>query len=180
MPSPSDRLLGKAPVDKYRLVFIGFTILGITTLLPWNFFITATDYWMYKFRNVTSMYDAEAPHTSERTPLQTFFESYLAIAANVPMLFSMVLNSLYGQRFTQKSRLYVSLTVMLVIFALTTAFVKINTDHMQLIFFSVTMFMVVIISLFSAIFQAAIFGIVASFPNHCMHSMVRDRKTHVV
>lgn len=171
-----DSLLGShnkdIPSDKYKFVCFGFMILGVTTLLPWNFFITATDYWMYKFRNVSGLYDAEQPHTSERTPMQTFFESYLAIAGNVPMFLSMLVNSIYGQRFSQKKRLYVSLSVMLIVFTLTTVFVKIDTDEMQSTFFVVTMVMVVIVSFFSATFQAAIFGIVASFPNKYMHTMV--------
>lgn len=176
LSSSSEHLLAKiAPRDKYKLVCFGFTILGITTLLPWNFFITATDYWMYKFRNVTGEYNVHEPHKNERTSLQTFFESYLAIAANVPMLLSMFVNSIYGQRFSQKARLYASLTVMLIVFAMTTVFVKIETDHIQTAFFAITMVMVVIISFFSAIFQAAIFGIVANFPNNCMHAMVNGQ-----
>lgn len=173
----SDNLIDPpvVPRDRYKLVWFGFTILGVTTLLPWNFFITAIDYWMYKFRNVTVPYDPHEPHGAERTPLQTFFESYLAIAANFPMLVSMIVNSLYGQRFSQKRRLYLSLIVMLLIFAMTTIFVHIDTDHMQTVFFAVTLVMVVIVSLFSAIFQAAIFGIVASFPNNCMHAMVNGQ-----
>lgn len=163
----------KAPRDKYRLVYIGFTVLGITTLLPWNFFITATEYWMYKFRNISDpTYDPHDPHTGVRTPLQTFFTSYLSIAANLPMLLSMVLNSLYGHKFSQKKRLYVSLIVMLVIFATTTFFVGIDTDRFQNMFFGITMLMVIVITFFSAIFQAAMFGIVASFPQKFMYSMV--------
>lgn len=107
--------------------------------------------------------------------MQKFFESYLAIAANVPMLFAMLINSLYAQKISQKKRLYVSLSVMLIIFALTTIFVTIDTDHMQSTFFGITMVMVVVISLFSATFQAAIFGIVANFPSNCMHSMVNGQ-----
>lgn len=171
--SPS---LKSVPRDKYKLVCLGFTILGITTLLPWNFFITATDYWMFKFRNTSQVtYNANQVHTDERTPMQTFFESYLAIAANLPMLLSMILNSLYGQRFSQKSRLYVSLSVLFVIFALTTILVEIDTDQWQNAFFAITMVMVVVLSFFSAIFQAAIFGIVASFPTNCMHAMVNGQ-----
>lgn len=162
-----------APKDKYKLVCIGFTILGITTLLPWNFFITATEYWMYKFRNTSDpTYDPNDPHTGVRTSLQIFFTSYLSIAANLPMLLSMILNSFYGQKFSQKSRLYVSLTVMLVVFATTTLFVGINTDQFQNVFFSITMLMVVIITFFSAVFQASMFGIAASFPQKFMYAMV--------
>ena len=31
------------PADRYNTAFIVFYVLGITTLLPWNFFITAND-----------------------------------------------------------------------------------------------------------------------------------------
>lgn len=31
------------PVDKYHMAYITFYLLGIVTLLPWNFFITADD-----------------------------------------------------------------------------------------------------------------------------------------
>lgn len=31
------------PKDKYRLCYFIFYLLGITTLIPWNFFITADD-----------------------------------------------------------------------------------------------------------------------------------------
>lgn len=31
------------PVDRYRLHYLVFYFLGMTTLLPWNFFVTAED-----------------------------------------------------------------------------------------------------------------------------------------
>lgn len=38
------------PKDKYYMVYLIFYLLGIVTLLPWNFFITADDvsYNMYE------------------------------------------------------------------------------------------------------------------------------------
>ena len=35
-----------------RLITFIFYYLAIGTLLPWNFFINVSDYWMYKFRTV--------------------------------------------------------------------------------------------------------------------------------
>lgn len=174
--SSRDRLLPSAPIDKYQLVCIGFSILGITTLLPWNFFITATEYWMYKFRDTDDgTYDYHEPHTSQRNQLQTFFTSYLAVAANIPFLLSMILSMLYGHRFSQKRRLYISLIIMLVVFATTTLFVGINTDSYQNVFFAITMFMVFLINIFSALFQASMFGIAASFPKRFMHALVNGQ-----
>lgn len=40
-----------SPEDSYNLVYIIFFLLGIGSLLPWNFFITAKHYWLYKLSN---------------------------------------------------------------------------------------------------------------------------------
>lgn len=44
-PLKDDKPLFKAaePKDKYSLAFFIFYFIGMTTLLPWNFFITADD-----------------------------------------------------------------------------------------------------------------------------------------
>lgn len=163
----SEHLIPKpAPNDRYKRIWISFAILGVTTLVPWNFFITATDYWMHKFRNVTNEVQLE------RTPLQTFFESYLAIAANFPMLIAMFLTTLYGQRIALKYRLNLPLFVVLIVFILTTMFAVLDTDKIQMLFFSLTIVMVILVSFFSAVFQAALFGYTANFPQSCMHAVV--------
>lgn len=41
------------PEDSYCLVYIIFFLMGIGSLLPWNFFITAKHYWLYKLANNT-------------------------------------------------------------------------------------------------------------------------------
>lgn len=59
--SPSESLLPKpslsplvvrfTPEDSYNLVYVLFFLMGIGSLLPWNFFITAKHYWIYKLSN---------------------------------------------------------------------------------------------------------------------------------
>ena len=38
------------PPDKFSLVYAVFFFLGMSTLLPWNFFISLNNFWDYKFR----------------------------------------------------------------------------------------------------------------------------------
>lgn len=47
------------PEDSYCLVYIIFFLMGIGSLLPWNFFITAKHYWLYKLSNISHSSDAE-------------------------------------------------------------------------------------------------------------------------
>ena len=41
------------PIDRHKIVYIIFVWLGVGTLLPWNFFITQTSYWNYRYRDLT-------------------------------------------------------------------------------------------------------------------------------
>ncbi|XP_022905516.1 equilibrative nucleoside transporter 3 [Onthophagus taurus] len=148
------------PKDKYHMAYIIFYILGITTLLPWNFFITADDYWMYKFRdttaNLSSSYD-------KRTPLQAEFTSYLSLASSVPNILFLVLNTALNHKVSVQKRVIGSLIVMLILFIVTTVFVNIDTDKYQDKFFIITITCVVLLNISSAILSGSIFGIMGKF-----------------
>ena len=86
-----------APADRYRQVWVVFYMLGMTTLLPWNFFIAVNDYWNYKFRDVA--------HNSSHTQLQKEFTSYLGTVLQcyftlvLFMLFACTSRSTYFQQY---------------------------------------------------------------------------------
>uniref|UniRef100_A0A493SWE8 Equilibrative nucleoside transporter 3 n=1 Tax=Anas platyrhynchos platyrhynchos TaxID=8840 RepID=A0A493SWE8_ANAPP len=42
---------GRKPGEHPNGVYVIFFLLGIGSLLPWNFFITAKHYWAYKLQN---------------------------------------------------------------------------------------------------------------------------------
>ncbi len=102
-----------APKDRFWGVYAIFYFLGITTLLPWNFFINADKYWMYKFRDVNTtkngsdLFDWNTSNGTVtvidlhplhgKSAFQASFTSYLAIASNVPSTICFLLNAVIAR-----------------------------------------------------------------------------------
>ncbi|XP_022254302.1 equilibrative nucleoside transporter 3-like [Limulus polyphemus] len=156
------------PKDRCKIVLLTFTLLGFTTLFPWNFFITANDYWIYKFRNVSE----KVLDPCEKTELQASFASYLSIASNIPTLIMLSVNTALVNRLPQELRNGCSLVAMVIIFIITVALTKVNTDGWQLGFFALTMVTVVAVNVAAAVFQGGIIGLVSLFPPAYMHGLV--------
>ena len=57
MTSKGDKIMDTAPSDPRSFVYVMFYWLGIGTLLPWNFFISVSEYWKHKYRWVNETYD---------------------------------------------------------------------------------------------------------------------------
>ncbi|XP_037078076.1 equilibrative nucleoside transporter 3-like [Pollicipes pollicipes] len=148
------------------IVYCIFYLLGMGTLLPWNFFITADSYWNYKFRNTTNS-SADA-----QTDLQDNFFGYLSVASMVPNTLMLTLNAAFGHKIRQQLKLVLSLVVVIVFFILTTVLVPINSDDWQITFFSITMVMVVILNVGSAVFQGGLFGVAAQFPARYLSAVI--------
>lgn len=150
------------PQDRYYMAYVIFYILGITTLLPWNFFITADDYWMYKFRDINSNTSTFGDQ-KQRTTLQAEFTSYLSVASSVPSILFLILNTALNHKVSLQKRMIGSLLVMLVLFIITTVFVNVDTDTYQDTFFAITLTTVVLLNVSSAILSGSIFGIMGKF-----------------
>ncbi|MEQ2240485.1 hypothetical protein ILYODFUR_015457, partial [Ilyodon furcidens] len=148
-----------APQDKYHAVWIIFFILGLGTLLPWNFFMTATIYFTDRLK------DPSMNHTNgtlARTVLESKFNNVMTLCAMVPLLIFTCLNSFIHQRIPQKLRISGSLTVIFLVFVLTAILVKV--DMKPLSFFTLTMIKIVCINSFGAIFQGSLFGLAGILP----------------
>ena len=84
---------GSMITDFSLLYFLGvFVLVGMTTLLPWNFFISLTNFWDYKFRNVSEI--AKTNGSTAKTDLQKEFTSYLSISSTVPNATFVIINAL--------------------------------------------------------------------------------------
>ena len=166
----------KRPVvkDGYRKVWIVFYMLGMTTLLPWNFFIAVNDYWNFKFRDVDNTTAIFAPSSSNttRTNLQKQFTSYLAIASNIPNAIFVILNVIYGQKFRLNVRIMGSLTVMATLFIAVLIMTRIDSDLWQGWFLATTLLIVVFLNICTAIFQGGLVGVAGKFPSKYMGGMM--------
>ncbi|CAG9762249.1 unnamed protein product [Ceutorhynchus assimilis] len=152
------------PRDKLYTVYWIFYILGVVTLLPWNFYVTANDYWMYKFRD-TNIHNSTVTgsQVKNKTPLQAEFTSYISVASAVPNLLFLILNAAIAHRISANKRILGSLLSILLLMIVTLVFVLIDTDKWQYLFFLITLTAVVLLNVASAILQGSVFGLVGNF-----------------
>ncbi|KAL3266082.1 hypothetical protein HHI36_010268 [Cryptolaemus montrouzieri] len=148
-------------MDKYYLTYFSFYLLGIVVIIPWSFFVTANDYWMYKFRDTNT--NLSQFMNEKQTTLQVEFTSFLNVAACVPTLLFLILNIYLVKRVSLNKRVLTAMFLMLVLFVMTVIFVNIDTDDWQDQFFVVTMLTMIVLNGCSAILSGSIFGIVGNF-----------------
>ena len=65
--------------------------------------VAVSDYWMYKFRNVSDPNSGSANTTNiVLTPLQVKWNSNLSIAAMIPNVTFLLINAAFGHRFREE------------------------------------------------------------------------------
>ncbi|XP_070806467.1 equilibrative nucleoside transporter 2 isoform X3 [Pituophis catenifer annectens] len=169
------------PKDTFHCVGIIFFLLGLGTLLPWNFFITAIPYFETRLRGNCSLgwkSDSLEPlaggnQTAEnQTALNSqpasacedefSFSNWLTLLSQLPLLLFTFLNSVLYRCISDKVRILGSLTGILFLFVLTAILVKVMMSPQS--FFSITMASVWFINSFCAVLQGSLFGLLGSFP----------------
>ncbi|AWP00995.1 putative equilibrative nucleoside transporter 2-like isoform 2 [Scophthalmus maximus] len=120
-----------APQDRGCLVGISFFILGLGTLLPWNFFMTASLYFQGRL-NTTEWSNGTAVERKEY-----HFNNWMTLLSQLPLLLFTLLNSILYQRISEAMRIAGSLVFILLLFILTAVLVKVPMEEDR--FFSVTM-----------------------------------------
>uniref|UniRef100_A0A9J8A4P3 Solute carrier family 29 member 2 n=1 Tax=Cyprinus carpio carpio TaxID=630221 RepID=A0A9J8A4P3_CYPCA len=138
--------------------FVGiiFFILGLGTLLPWNFFMTASMYFNNRLNT------SEWSNGTVTTRKEYYFDNWMTLLSQLPLLLFTLLNSfLYGW-ISEKMRIAGSLVFILFFFILTAVLVKISMEEDR--FFSVTMATIWFINSFGAVLQGSLFGLVGLLP----------------
>ncbi|KAL2082977.1 hypothetical protein ACEWY4_020750 [Coilia grayii] len=164
-PPPGHLAIRHSPEDTHYLVYIIFFVMGIGSLLPWNFFITAKHYWLYKLSN-------NSHHDEPHSDLSDYFESYIAIASTIPSVLCLVLNYLLVNRLSAQVRILSSLVLILVVFVVTTVLVKVDVSGCRQEFFAGTLASVALVSGASNLFSGSVFGISGHFPMRISQALI--------
>ncbi|KAJ0006429.1 hypothetical protein NQD34_013702 [Periophthalmus magnuspinnatus] len=144
------------PQDRGCLVGIIFFILGLGTLLPWNFFMTALPYFQGRLNTTEWSNGTVVVHK------EYYFNNWMTLLSQLPLLLFTLLNSFLYQRISEMVRIAGSLVFILLLFLLTAVLVKVPMEKDR--FFSVTMATIWFINSFGAVLQGSLFGLVGLLP----------------
>nr|XP_032821116.1 equilibrative nucleoside transporter 1-like isoform X2 [Petromyzon marinus] len=167
----------QAPQDRFHLVWIIFFILGLGTLLPWNFFVTASAYFGDRLKSVqiessingslASNWSLAANGTQQAKEthgvLAKHYDGAMTLVSMVAIFISSVLTTLVQSTVSARVRILIGLTGNLAMFVLTAVLVWVKMLSPE-DFFIITIISVFIINVFGAIFETSLFGLVSQFP----------------
>ncbi|XP_057340932.1 equilibrative nucleoside transporter 1 isoform X1 [Microplitis mediator] len=144
------------PKDRLNIVFIIMVLHGIGTLMPWNMFITAKDY----FEN----YKFSINYTGVNTTYGGNYVSSVSFAAQVPNVIFNWINIFMPLGGDLTTRIVWGIFMQVLIFVETIVMAMIDTSGWPGVFFWITMFSVVVLNTFNGIYQNSVYGMAAKLP----------------
>lgn len=153
-----------APKDKFNFVFITFFIVGTISVLPMVFFITANEYWMYKFRTV----DSNDTSAENRNYIQANYASYNMIATTSTGIICNFFSTFAAHKIRLTTRAYMSLIFFSCNFVVQTILAKVDTDTWQMGFFGLTMVIQILMAVLMAVAGTGVLTIMSKFPDRYM------------
>ncbi|XP_064095264.1 equilibrative nucleoside transporter 1-like [Macrobrachium nipponense] len=138
-----------------KLVFMTLVLHGVGTLMPWNMFITAKNYFVdYKL----------VGEDGEVSSYATNFLPYIGYAAQIPNVLFNWLNIFiqFGGNLT--TRIVWSILIEVVVFVFTVVLAMVDSSEWPGVFFWITIASVVILNVANGIYQNTVYGMAARLP----------------
>ncbi|KAF8366764.1 hypothetical protein PRIPAC_84593, partial [Pristionchus pacificus] len=134
---------------------LAFTVVAMTSLLPYNLFMNAHEYFYYKLRNVTDMKGTEedlysavtrgywnrSRYGSEpTTELQRTYEGWFTVTSGVACILGSLLNTVATNKLSNGFRVLTGHAIVILSLMPTLFYTFIDTDEDQSHFFWLSMF----------------------------------------
>ena len=163
------------PKDSKNLVLVIMLIHGIGTLLPWNMFITADQYFKDKIdvnHNVTDGTEFRSEILISQS-LQKNFMYYITISSKLPNVITQGINfMIQPKRESLNARIIWSIMIEAVIFAFTMILAIVDSSQWPNYFVAATLVSVVLINIANGVYQNCIYGVTALLPDKYTNSVV--------
>jgi len=151
------------PKDKFFVVYVIFLLFGIATLLPWNIFITATDYFV-KFKLNTN----ESANSTYRNNF-VFAVGTVGQFTNVAMnLFNILV--VFGGN--PKNRIPYTLVLCSVVILFHVAMAIVDSSEWPFVFFIFCLVSVFLMYVATGILNSCIFYVVSIFPMEYVNAII--------
>nr|CAH0099039.1 unnamed protein product [Daphnia galeata] len=144
------------PPDRLNLVYLTFILHGIGTLMPWNMFITAKDYFV--------IHKLGQENTGQSLAYAANFLQFLGFASQVPNVIFNWLNIFIQIGGSLSTRIIGGILVEVAVFVLTVVLAMLESSQWPGAFFWTTMGSVVILNMAGGIYQNTIYGMSAKLP----------------
>ena len=164
----------EGPPDRFNIVYFILLLHGIGTLMPWNMFINASEYFeQYKLQ-------PKNDNDTTMTLYQSYFLNYLGIVAQVP---NVLLNGINvfcqcrALRGSTSKRIIWSIIIVVICFIITVILAMLDSSTWQVEFFWITMVTVVFINMANGVYQNSVYGTAACLPMKYTNAVVLGSNT---
>lgn len=138
--------------------YLSFVLLGLGTLLPFNFFITADPYFRHK------LHDSTLSNTST-SDLELIYENTVTICASLINLIIVIIVTFIYVPYIHKYRIYASLSIITTCLIICFSLIFVDVQHWRLEFFILIMILVMIQSGCSAVLLNCFFSLASTLPS---------------
>ncbi|CAF1276820.1 unnamed protein product [Adineta steineri] len=145
--------------------YVAFVWLGLGTVLPFNFFITADPYFRHK------LHDQSTPNIS-MSRLELYYENSVTICASFTNLITAILVTFICVPYIHKYRIYTSLCGITLCLSVCLSLTFVNVKKWREIFFAITMILVMIQSVCSTTLLNCFFSLASTLPSRYIQGFV--------
>jgi len=164
---PSSPLCGAQ--DHRKVVLLATGWLGVSMLLPMNFYFNADSYWKYKFRNTSLPAGQE---DAPLTDLQLFWGNHISLVSMAPNFLFLLLNVVWGHRLAVRPRVLLPLALNTLLFLASSLLTQLDTDSWQTGFYGLTLSAALLFNISDSVYQGAFSSVVGRLPSQYMGAMM--------